>query len=238
VTARPAGTAAPAGTAPTAGATPPAPPALATPPGRPAAQTAAAPPSADPAQAALRATSDPPVAAPAVTAVAPDPSASGTIAAAAAPSTPAAPATTAQAHVPINLAQTIEAVRATVELATRQGAARARIQLNPASLGSIRIHLTRTGDGLIARVIAERPEAAQALQQNGADLRRSLEATGLPLLRLDIEASDQRRPGAQNLNQPNSRRAPQGQTEPDGPAITDPGVTPELPGRSLVNVLA
>jgi flagellar hook-length control protein FliK len=83
----------------------------------------------------------------------------------------------------------IESIRATIAVAARQGTSQARIQLAPASLGSIRIQLQRTDDGLVARVVADRPETAAALQSSASELRRSLEATGQPLLRLDIEAS-------------------------------------------------
>jgi len=57
----------------------------------------------------------------------------------------------------------IESIHATVEMAARQGMAQARIALEPEELGSLRIHLSQTADGLLARVSADTPAAAQAL---------------------------------------------------------------------------
>ena len=137
---------------------------------------------------------------------------------------------------------TIERVRATISLAAGQGASQARIQLSPESLGSIRIQLQRTDEGLIARVVADRPETAQALQQSSGELRRSLEASGQPLLRLDIEASGQRDLPTHDSGQ----RAAGGQAghaaDDRGPQIVDEPTSgqagaAELPG-TLVNVLA
>jgi flagellar hook-length control protein FliK len=134
---------------------------------------------------------------------------------------------------------TIESVRATIAIATRQGASQARIQLSPASLGSIQIQLQRTDEGLVARVVADRPETAQVLQQSSGELRRSLEASGQPLLRLDIETAGQRElparhPGQQVLG----TEAEQDEHET---ALGDETATAlgavQLPG-ALVNVLA
>ena len=91
----------------------------------------------------------------------------------------------------VGLDRALEAVRATVEITARQGASQARIQLAPESLGGIRIHLHQTASGLVARVVADHAAAAQTLQQGGAELRRSLESSGLALLHLDIGSSDQ-----------------------------------------------
>ena len=96
------------------------------------------------------------------------------------------------------LQEAAEAVRSTIELAARQGVTQARIQLSPASLGGVQIHLQHTADGLVARVIADHPEAAQTLAQNGAELRRQLQAGGTTLLRLDIGSSDPRDAGQQS----------------------------------------
>jgi flagellar hook-length control protein FliK len=100
--------------------------------------------------------------------------------------------TAAPAAYGVRLEQAAETVRTTIAMAARQGSSSARIQLSPASLGGLQIHLQRTADGLVARVIAEHPEAAQTLAQNGDDLRRSLQQSGITLLRLDIGSSDQR----------------------------------------------
>jgi flagellar hook-length control protein FliK len=65
----------------------------------------------------------------------------------------------------------------------------ARIQLAPANLGGIQIHLQSTDAGLVARVVADHPEAAQALARGGEELRRQLEQNGTHLLRLDISTA-------------------------------------------------
>ena len=97
----------------------------------------------------------------------------------------------------MRLAQAAEAVQTTISLATRDGATQARIQLAPAALGGLQIHLQHTAAGVIARVIADHPEAAQALATHGEELRQSLSQSGTALLRLDISTTgDQHRPAA------------------------------------------
>ncbi len=88
------------------------------------------------------------------------------------------------------LQQAIEAVHATIELATRQGLSQARIALSPAELGEIRIHLSQSAQGLIARVTAGTPAAAQALAEGHAELRQSLHSLGLTALHMDTSAYD------------------------------------------------
>jgi flagellar hook-length control protein FliK len=85
-----------------------------------------------------------------------------------------------------DLQQAIETLHATVELAARRGISQARIALHPQELGAIRIHLTQTAEGLLARVTADTPAAAQALAAGHAELRQSLGALGLNLMRLHI----------------------------------------------------
>jgi flagellar hook-length control protein FliK len=159
-------------------------------------------------------------------------------------STAAAPADAGTAlRYGVGLEHAIETVRLTVELGARQGLTQARIQLSPASLGGIRIQLSQTPDGLVARVVAEHAAAAQTLQQNGAELRRSLESSGLPLLRLDIESSDQQGGSAQDPSRAayGSRRSDSAPAEEqdDGSAAAA-AVTPtvRLANGAIVNVLA
>lgn len=90
----------------------------------------------------------------------------------------------------VGLQQAIEAVHATIELATRQGLSQARIALAPEELGEIRIHLSQSAQGLIARVTADTPAAAQALAEGHAELRQSLHALGLTALHMDTSAFD------------------------------------------------
>jgi hypothetical protein len=86
----------------------------------------------------------------------------------------------------VGLQQAIENLHGTIELAARQGLSQARIALEPEGLGEIRIHLTQTAQGLLARISAETPVAAQALAAAHAELRQSLSSLGLDLARLNI----------------------------------------------------
>jgi flagellar hook-length control protein FliK len=114
----------------------------------------------------------------------------------AAPIAPPAAATQASAQLAtadaapgVGLEHAVETVRLALRAAADRGVTHARISLTPRELGGIEVHLRQTADGLVARVVAEHATAAQLLQHAGGDLRRSLEAQGLNLLRLDIGAS-------------------------------------------------
>jgi len=89
----------------------------------------------------------------------------------------------------VDLQQMIDSVRATVAMARSQGVTQARIALQPQELGEIRIHLSQTADGLLARVTADTPAGAQALVGGRAELHHSLSSLGVSLLRLDIGSS-------------------------------------------------
>jgi hypothetical protein len=156
----------------------------------------------------------------------------------------AAPAGTA-----VPLARAAETVQLALRAATERGVTRARISLTPAELGGIEIHLRHTAEGLVARVVAEHAGAAHLLQQAGAELRRSLEAQGVTLLRLDVGASGHH--GGQAAGQSGSggaadrsgARAGADVHDADGPATGDVGATPDaslltLPNGVLVDVLA
>jgi flagellar hook-length control protein FliK len=86
----------------------------------------------------------------------------------------------------VPMQEMIDSIRATIEIAARQGIAQARIALQPQELGHISIRLSQTSEGLLARVSAETPAAAQALADGRSELRQSLNSLGLTLLRLDI----------------------------------------------------
>jgi type III secretion system needle length determinant len=92
---------------------------------------------------------------------------------------------------PVGMQEMINAIRATIEIAARQGATQARIALQPQELGQINIRISQTSQGLLARVSAETPAAAQALADGRSELRQSLSSLGLPLLRLDISSYGQ-----------------------------------------------
>ncbi|MFL5831457.1 MAG: flagellar hook-length control protein FliK [Solirubrobacteraceae bacterium] len=143
----------------------------------PSTPTATAPPTQPPA-AATAATATTPPAAPSLQAPLPTSATSAPQPATAPPQAP-------------TLHHAIETVRLTVELGVRQGYTHARIQLAPAELGGIQVRLHQTADGVVARITAEHPEAAQTLQQGGAELKRALESAGVSVVRLDIEASGQ-----------------------------------------------
>ncbi len=90
-----------------------------------------------------------------------------------------------------NMQETIETIHATVALASSQGAAQAQISLEPAELGALRIHLTQTSEGLVARVSAETAAGAQAIASGQGELHSTLSSLGISLLRLDIGAFSQ-----------------------------------------------
>jgi flagellar hook-length control protein FliK len=148
----------------------------------------------------------------------------------------------------VDLEQAIETVRATIELAARGGITQARIALEPAELGSIRIHLTQTSDGLVARVMAETPAAAQALAEGHAELRQSLSSLGVSLLRLDIGSFDQSAahggghdsPGQPGGSPGPARSTEEGETEsPEcNPVTGDTTPARKLASGALVDVLA
>jgi flagellar hook-length control protein FliK len=175
------------------------------------------------------------------------PSSAPGLAAPAIQTSPVAPATAAAAstagHPGVDLGHAIETVRMTLEMAARNGYSQARIQLSPPELGELRIQLHQTPDGLVARVVAQHATAAAALQQGGDDLRRSLQNAGLPLLRLDIEASDQRGPSAEDPNLAGGGHGPRTAQTDDaddaagGLAASAP-TSVELANGAIVDVLA
>jgi flagellar hook-length control protein FliK len=89
----------------------------------------------------------------------------------------------------------IETIRATIEIAARQGATQARIALKPDDLGQISVHLSQSSDGLIARLTADTAAGVQALANGRSELHQSLSSLGLSLLQLDIGSSGQSRAG-------------------------------------------
>ncbi len=102
----------------------------------------------------------------------------------------ASPAEPGSGAYGVGLQEAIESLHGTIQLAARQGLTQARISLQPEELGEIRINLTQTAQGLLARVSAESPAAAQALAAAHAQLRQSLSSLGVNLTRLDIGHHD------------------------------------------------
>ncbi len=124
------------------------------------------------------------------------------------PATPGAPAAPGPG---VNMNGMIEAIHARIELAARQGESQARISLEPAELGEVRIHLTQTSSGLLARVTADTPAAAQALAAGRGELHEALSSLGTTLLRLDIGSS-----GLSEENQGRQGEAPAGTSRRSG----------------------
>jgi flagellar hook-length control protein FliK len=84
--------------------------------------------------------------------------------------------------------QTAERVQELVRIvATRAGTARAVLQLRPAELGQVDVHLRTTRNGLVATIAAHEQVGLDALQQAGNELRRTLEDKGVQLHSLDLQ---------------------------------------------------
>jgi flagellar hook-length control protein FliK len=157
--------------------------------------------------------------------------------------TTAAPATEVPTRYGVTLDHAIETVKATVEMASRQGATTARIELSPPSLGTIRIQLQHTDDGVTARVLTDHAATADTLSQGGDDLRRAFQSAGINLLSLNIEA---RADGGSQTSDPgqtsgSSSSANSGATGSDEDADAGNPVQPTTSapaGSALVNVLA
>ena len=148
---------------------------------------AAATPTPAPASAAAPTTvpvADPGVAtAPAPTAAAPAQSAAATPQPAAVPLPSGAPQLSRA-----SVLQTAERVQELVRIATTcAGAARAVLQLRPAELGQVDVHLRTTRNGLVATIAAHEQVGHDALQQAGNELRRTLEDKGVQLHSLDLQ---------------------------------------------------
>jgi flagellar hook-length control protein FliK len=113
----------------------------------------------------------------------------------------------------------------------------ARILLHPLELGAVEIRLRSTPDGISATVRADNPLAAQTLALASDDLRRSLEAQGLPVLNLDVSDGSRRHAAQENPEAPARRRL-----DADASAGEDEPVTAEplrQPGSgSQIDVLA
>jgi flagellar hook-length control protein FliK len=142
----------------------------------------------------------------------------------------------------VSLQHAVEAVRTTIELGARQGFSQARIELSPPSLGTIRIQLHRTDEGLTAHVVTDSAATADTLSQGGDDLRRSLQSAGVTLLRLDIEARGDNAGQAQDRGQTSAPRATGPVDHIDSADDRDPvpsePSTIVLPGGTRVTVLA
>jgi len=147
----------------------------------------------------------------------------------------------------VDLQHVIDAARATIAMAARQGVTQARIALRPAELGDVRIHLSQSADGLLARVTADSPAAAQALAEGRAELHQSLSSLGVSLLRLDIgsgqsQAQDREGRFSAGPSGSSASRATSGSEEDDAPEavsqLAGPTSANGLDNGALVDVLA
>ncbi len=159
----------------------------------------------------------------------------------------------------VGLQEAIESLHGTIQLAARQGLTQARISLQPEELGEIRINLTQTAQGLLARVTAESPAAAQALAAAHAQLRQSLSSLGINLTRLDIGHHDPAQGGGADAKGGGQDGAARGEgfaggrpgrstaiaapadpeTETDSPVAEEPAPTTTAPSNgTLIDVLA
>ncbi len=123
--------------------------------------------------------------------VAPAPAPAATTQAQPAAAPPAAAVPVANAAPQLSRAsvlQTAERVQELVRIATtRAGNARAVLQLRPAELGQVDVHLRTTRNGLVATIAAHEQVGHDALQQAGNELRRTLEDKGVQLHSLDLQ---------------------------------------------------
>jgi flagellar hook-length control protein FliK len=137
----------------------------------------------------------------------------------------------------------IDAIHATIELAARRGATQARIALQPEELGEIRIHLSQSADGIVARLTAATPAAAQALAAGRGELHQSLSSLGTTLLQLDIGMFESREGRRHEIaGEGGSARTAAAPTEEDETIAAAAGATaaPAPTGAmgALVDVLA
>jgi flagellar hook-length control protein FliK len=89
-------------------------------------------------------------------------------------------------HANAQLSNLSDVARTTIQVAAREGAGTATIVLSPPELGHVQIRLHYSEGGVTASVVADRPEAAQALVQTTGELRRALESQGLTVHGLDV----------------------------------------------------
>jgi flagellar hook-length control protein FliK len=129
-----------------------------------------------------------------------------------------------------------------LRIASARGITHARMALRPAELGGVEIRLRSSAAGVAAQVIADSPQAAEVLQQAGADLRRALEAQGVTVLSLDIALAGDRRSAQGGSASGERRRSGAGRGAPEAQAADSIPTTSEtslqLPNGVLVDVLA
>ncbi|HTX08445.1 MAG TPA: flagellar hook-length control protein FliK [Solirubrobacteraceae bacterium] len=122
------------------------------------------------------------------------------------------------------------------------GVTQARIELSPASMGTIRIQIQRTDSGVTAHVVADHAATADTLSQGGDDLKRQFANAGVNLLSLNIESRGGGNGQSQNSDSDTGSASGSTANSDQIDAVGDDGAveptTSALSGSALVNVLA
>jgi flagellar hook-length control protein FliK len=149
-----------------------------------------------------------------------------------------APQSVVPTRYSVPLEDAADTVRTTIATSS-QGVSQARIELSPPSLGTIRISLQRTDNGVTAHVVTDHAATADTLSQGGDDLKRQLANAGVTLLSLNIES---RGGDGQSQNASPSSGSASSKDEDTIDAVGDDGAAEltasPLSGSALVNVLA
>jgi flagellar hook-length control protein FliK len=107
-------------------------------------------------------------------------------------------------------------VRAARTALTR-GASRIQIRLEPPELGTLRIEIKQSSNGLNMQLQATNLKAQQVLQQTSNELRAALEAQGLQPRQIDVQLRldlrDDPAPNQQQNHNPSSQSGSQGQSQ-------------------------
>jgi flagellar hook-length control protein FliK len=152
--------------------------------------------------------------------------------------TPVAPAPPLRPPAPpVPLSELAHATGAAIRFTAGQGGGTARILLHPQELGSVEIRLRSTPNGITATLRTDNPQAAQTLALASDELRRALEAQGLPVLDLDV-SDGSRRQAAHDDPEPSPHRRLDGRpgAEEDELVAGGPARVPEA--GSQIDVLA
>jgi flagellar hook-length control protein FliK len=96
-------------------------------------------------------------------------------------------------------AQVAGEILSRAEVTTRDGQTHFHMQLNPPDLGSVRIHLTASEQGITARLFVHEESARQLLQSQLESLRQRLANAGVTLGKCDVsrDGSDSQTPQQQ-----------------------------------------
>jgi flagellar hook-length control protein FliK len=139
----------------------------------------------------------------------------------------------------VTLAELAEEARAVIRMTAGGGLSAARIILSPPELGQVEIRLRYRGGGVRAELSAESVQAAQALGQASAELRRSLEDQGLTVLGLDIRHSgpEAREDAHGGDGRPGSGRSPSDEAGEET-AASQAIASPRDPAGVQIDVLA